>query len=70
MNDADLPRRESPCRWARMITAIGAPTATRLLAAIIPIVARRNGMLQKYVSPSRNGVRRAWLTLLLERACA
>ena len=40
-----------------MITAIGAPTATRLLAAIIPIVVRRNGMLQKYATPSRNGVR-------------
>ncbi len=40
-----------------MISAIGAPTATTLLAAIIPTVVRRNGMLQKYENPSRNGVR-------------
>ena len=38
---------DSPSRCARMMTAIGAPAATRLLAAIIPIVVRRNGMLQK-----------------------
>ncbi len=38
---------DSPSWWARMMTTIGAPTAIRLLAAIMPIVVRRNGMLQK-----------------------
>ncbi len=40
-----------------MISAIGAPDAARLLAAIITMVVRRNGMPQKYESPSRNGAR-------------
>jgi hypothetical protein len=30
-----------------MMSAIGAPAATRLLAAIMPVVVRRNGMSQK-----------------------
>ena len=42
---------------ASNLVAAGAPTATTLLAAIMPTVVRRNGMLQKYASPSRNGVR-------------
>src|SRR5262249_60516794 len=58
-----------------MMSAIGAPAATRLLAAIMPVGARRNGMFQKEASPSRKGVRApgmrsSWKGVFISRSAA